>query len=116
MPDITENVIALLDRYRNERRIELAFEDHRFFDVRRWMIPEQAYVDATEVEVVYPADGSGNPTGVATYNPTGFPSIRFPGENVKLAQQRAWLPRFYFIPIKTDEMNRNNKLVQNPYY
>ncbi|MGK6350058.1 RagB/SusD family nutrient uptake outer membrane protein [Parapedobacter sp. DT-150] len=25
-------------RYRNERRIELAFEEHRFFDVRRWKI------------------------------------------------------------------------------
>jgi hypothetical protein len=25
-------------RYRNERRIELAFEGHRFFDVRRWKI------------------------------------------------------------------------------
>lgn len=116
MPDITETGTALRDRYRNERRIELAFEDHRFFDVRRWMIPEQAYVDATAVEIVYPADANGNPTAPASYNPTGFPSIRFPGENVKLAQQRAWLPRFYFIPIKTDEMNRNNKLVQNPYY
>jgi hypothetical protein len=26
---------------RNERRIELAFEGHRFWDVRRWMIAEQ---------------------------------------------------------------------------
>ena len=25
-------------RVRNERRVELAFEDHRFFDVRRWMV------------------------------------------------------------------------------
>ena len=25
-------------RVRNERRVELAFEDHRFFDVRRWML------------------------------------------------------------------------------
>ena len=25
-------------RYRNERRVELAFEEHRFFDVRRWKI------------------------------------------------------------------------------
>lgn len=25
-------------RYRNERRIELAFEEHRYFDVRRWKI------------------------------------------------------------------------------
>ncbi|MDR1865337.1 MAG: RagB/SusD family nutrient uptake outer membrane protein [Bacteroidales bacterium] len=29
---------AFEQRYRNERRIELAFEEHRFFDVRRWKI------------------------------------------------------------------------------
>jgi starch-binding outer membrane protein, SusD/RagB family len=28
-------------RIRNERRVELAFEEHRFFDVRRWKIAEQ---------------------------------------------------------------------------
>lgn len=28
-------------RVRNERRIEFAFEDHRFFDVRRWKILDQ---------------------------------------------------------------------------
>lgn len=28
-------------RYRNERRVELAFEEHRFFDVRRWKILDQ---------------------------------------------------------------------------
>jgi hypothetical protein len=96
--------------------VELAFEDHRFFDVRRWMIPEQAYVDAQAVEIVYPADANGIPTGPATYNPTGSPSVRNPGKTVDIAQQRAWLPRFYFLPIKQDEINRNNKLVQNPLY
>ena len=30
----------LRERIRNERRIELCFEDHRFFDIRRWKIYE----------------------------------------------------------------------------
>ena len=30
----------LRERIRNERRIELAFEDHRFFDERRWKLFE----------------------------------------------------------------------------
>ncbi|MDD3196581.1 MAG: RagB/SusD family nutrient uptake outer membrane protein, partial [Paludibacter sp.] len=30
---------VMRERIRNERRIELAFEEHRPFDVRRWMIP-----------------------------------------------------------------------------
>jgi hypothetical protein len=79
------------------------------------MIPDQAYVDAKTVEIVYPADAAGNPTGTPVYNPTGFPSVRNTG-NVGIAQQRAWLPRFYFLPIKTDELNKNSKLVQNPLY
>ena len=32
---------AFETKYRNERRIELAFEEHRFFDVRRWKILDQ---------------------------------------------------------------------------
>ena len=28
-------------RIRNERRVELAFEEHRFFDVRRWKMLDQ---------------------------------------------------------------------------
>ncbi|RYY81119.1 MAG: RagB/SusD family nutrient uptake outer membrane protein, partial [Chitinophagaceae bacterium] len=39
MPAITESGDALKQRYRNERRIEMAFEEQRYFDARRWMIP-----------------------------------------------------------------------------
>ena len=40
MPDLKAG-LSIPDfekRYRNERRIELAFEEHRYFDVRRWKI------------------------------------------------------------------------------
>ncbi len=43
MPDVTESGDALRIRYRNERKIELALEEHRFFDVRRWVIGPAAY-------------------------------------------------------------------------
>lgn len=33
------------ERIRNERRIELAFEDHRFFDVRRWKLYAEQKTD-----------------------------------------------------------------------
>jgi hypothetical protein len=102
MPDITESGANLLERLRNERRIELAFEDLRFFDVRRWMIASEAYQDATGVDIRHRVDAANNITS-STYTS-------------KVAQTRAWNPRFYFLPIKLDEMNRNNKLVQNPLY
>ena len=92
-----------MSRYRNERRIELAFEDHRYFDVRRWMIAPTAYEDAQGVSIRYKIDDAGNVIAGPTYT-------------VITAQDRDWNPRFYLFPIKLDEMNRNNKLVQNPLY
>ena len=103
MPDITESGQALIDRYRNERKIELAFEDQRYFDVRRWMIAPSAYTNAQGVAIRYQVDVNGNVISGPTYS-------------VINAQNRAWNPRFYFLPIKLDEMNRNNKLIQNPLY
>nr|WP_295922820.1 RagB/SusD family nutrient uptake outer membrane protein [uncultured Dyadobacter sp.] len=40
MPDLPKGLTqaTMRDRIRNERRVELAFEEHRFFDVRRWKI------------------------------------------------------------------------------
>jgi hypothetical protein len=103
MPDITATGQNLVAEYRNERAIELAFEDHRYFDVRRWMIAPQAYTDALGINIRYKADASGNPIGNPTYS-------------IIVAQSRAWNPRFYFLPIKLDEMNRNSALIQNPLY
>lgn len=103
MPDITETGTALVERYRNERRIELAFEDQRFSDVRRWMIAPQAYQNAQGISIRYKVDNSGNVIGGPTYT-------------VINAQDRAWNPRFYLLPIKLDELNRNSNLVQNPLY
>ncbi|PUZ23782.1 Starch-binding associating with outer membrane [Chitinophaga costaii] len=41
MPPVTDAGEALRKRIQNERRVELAFEEHRFFDVRRWKIAEE---------------------------------------------------------------------------
>ena len=102
MPDITESGQALLERYRNERRVELAFEDQRYFDVRRWMIADKAYTNAKGIEPRYKLVN-----GTTSLSPTYI---------ITDAQQRAWNPRFYFLPIQLDEINRNSKLVQNPLY
>ncbi|OJV33268.1 MAG: hypothetical protein BGO33_02055 [Bacteroidia bacterium 43-41] len=41
MPPVNSSGIDLRNKIRHERRIELAFEGHRFFDVRRWKILEE---------------------------------------------------------------------------
>jgi hypothetical protein len=104
MPDITDSGQELVERYQNERKIELAFEDHRYFDVRRWMIAPQAYSDVEGVDVRYALNSDG------TYAKPDFNVIKTG------IQERDWKDRGYFLPIKLDEINRNEKLVQNPGY
>lgn len=103
VPPVTESGAALLARYRNERRIELSYEEHRFFDVRRWVIGNLAYQPATGVKIVYQLLPDNTTATVPTITPFVF-------------ENRAWLNKAYFMPILRDEMNKNNKLIQNPDY
>ncbi|HEV7380286.1 MAG TPA: RagB/SusD family nutrient uptake outer membrane protein [Dyadobacter sp.] len=103
MPDITETGAALVKRYQNERRIEMAYEEQRFFDVRRWMIAPTVYSNARGVEPTYKLNADRTTSAKATYK-------------IIEVQERKWVDRNYFLPIKLDEMNKNNKLIQNPGY
>jgi hypothetical protein len=51
---------AFETRYRNERRVELAFEEHRFFDVRRWKILNETDGGVTGMEITKKEDGTFN--------------------------------------------------------
>ncbi|MEX2602294.1 MAG: RagB/SusD family nutrient uptake outer membrane protein [Balneolaceae bacterium] len=106
MPPITESGEALVERYRNERRVELFLEDSRFFDVRRWEIAPEVYHDAEGILIeVDAADQQDRSTySNYSYDPT------------RHVQNRSWNESFYFFPIDQDEMNRNQALVQNPGY
>ncbi|MEP7141521.1 MAG: RagB/SusD family nutrient uptake outer membrane protein [Ferruginibacter sp.] len=103
MPDITETGSALVERYRNERLIELAYEGQRFFDVRRWMIADKSYTNALGIKILHKL----NPDHI-TYGPTEY--------TVYSIQDRAWNPRFYLFPVALNEIGRNDKLFQNPLY
>src|SRR3546814_6950408 len=41
---------AFREVIQNERRIELAFENHRFFDMRRWLLPLNEEVSGIRIE------------------------------------------------------------------
>jgi hypothetical protein len=103
---------ALRQAYRQERRIELAFEDHRFWDVRRWLIGEVAYKQTSAVDVRYntteTAVQSYRKADGTTYGAPIYAKKDTPGD------ARAWDKKCYFFPIMRDEMNKNTKLVQNP--
>tara|TARA_R110000796_G_scaffold104102_1_gene213702 strand:- start:43047 stop:44720 length:1674 start_codon:yes stop_codon:yes gene_type:complete len=76
------------DKIRNERRIELAFEEHRFFDIRRWGIAESLLngpLYGMEIE----KDGDN-------YTYTKFPF-----------ETRSFPSKLYVLPIPQNEIDKN---------
>lgn len=88
------------DAVRYERRVELAFEEHRFYDVRRWKI-----ADVTENK---PAGGviiTKGAGGVLTYTP----KVALDG--------RSFSTKHYWLPIPRAEIQASGgQLAQNPGY
>lgn len=102
-PEVTESGVELKQRYRNERRIELAFEEHRIHDVRRWVIGPQAYKPVLKANVRYKL--------LPDKTTSTIPNITH-----EVFQNRSWLNKAYFMPITRAEMNKNELLIQNPGY
>ncbi|MEO5995543.1 MAG: RagB/SusD family nutrient uptake outer membrane protein [Chitinophagaceae bacterium] len=116
MPAITESGPALKDRYRNERRIEMVFEEQRFHDARRWMIAPATLGSKIQFISVL---GTLKP-GATSPSPYRFDRTRFeytytPVEDNSL-ENRKWDDKMYFLPFSKDEVNKNKLLVHNPGY
>ncbi len=83
------SAIELTAILRHERRVELAFENTRFMDLKRWGTMEQAYINcANDVKV-----GGNNPI---------VRNISFQGE------------RSLVLPIPQSELDANSALEQHP--
>jgi starch-binding outer membrane protein, SusD/RagB family len=115
-PAVTETGDALKARYRNERRIEMAYEEQRFHDARRWMIaPQVLGRKANGISIVGSLKPGANVT-TYRYDPNSYSYIYNVIEMDPGKENRQWLDKMYVLPIHRDEMNRNGKLVQNPGY
>lgn len=92
------------EEIRRERQIELCFEGHRFFDVRRWKVPNTPGYQQ-----------GGNIMGMDMTRGT---TLSDPGFHTRVvAVRRApWNNRYYFLPFQAAEMDRNTELVQLPGY
>lgn len=99
MPAITDSGEALKKRIQHERRIELVFEGHRYFDVRRWKIANE-----TETKNIIGINIAKAAGGTKTYS-------------IKNLITRRWDDKLYLLPIPRAEIDRSlNSLVQNPGY
>lgn len=112
-PNVTESGDDLRKRYRNERKVELSFENHRFYDVRRWLIGPEAYKPVTGIQIVYTVNSSDN---VTSYRKEDGSYWGNPVYTPVVIEERSWKDYAYFFPIYRTEMNKNTKLVQSPGY
>ena len=116
MPALTETGDALRQRYRNERRIEMAFEEQRYHDARRWMVSATTLGRKANIISVIGTMKAGKSVTLYKYDPANYDYVYKVTELDPGKENRTWLDKMYFLPIHRDEINRNNKLLQNPGY
>lgn len=102
-----------LELIQKERRVELAFEDHRYFDLKRWRIAHELWDGSSDEAIVY---------GLYPYR------IEHPGHPdhnkyifEKTRSSRIQLPRFfrmanYYASIEQGVLDNNPKLIRNPFH
>lgn len=81
------------ERIKNERRIELLLEEHRFFDLRRWMMADKLREPIRGMTV------SNNGDGTFTYKVVEIEKRQFTEDN-------------YYLPIPLSEQTKNPYLAE----
>jgi len=116
MPAVTDSGTDLWNRIVNERRVELAYEEHRYFDCKRWMIaPTTTGSGIMGINIKATLIPGQTPHDPYRYDPTVYSYEYVPASNTE-TEVRTWHDKMYFRPISRDEMNRNELLVNNPGY
>lgn len=85
---------AFWEKYKNERMVELAFEGHRFWDLRRWKEADKYLKTIKRMNITKANDGKLT-YSVSTVN-------------------RQWNDKMYLFPIPMSERMKNKNLTQNP--
>lgn len=96
------------DQVRHERRVELAFENHRWWDIRRWHIADQL-LNATQFKALNPylvwEDGKKVEQMKYIFKIEDAPK-----------NTRTFLPKLYYERIPAEAISTNPNITQNPGY
>lgn len=96
-PEVIGNQELLRELLRKERMVELAFESHRYYDIRTWMIAEEEFSGPNYTRNLLATD----------YEDSWARTDKvFPGEKV-------FEPKHYFFPIHQDQLNEMKNITQN---
>lgn len=99
---------------RHERRVELAYEESRYFDVRRWMIaPEVGNKPLLGISVVGRLK-DGKTAKLPYVHDESVYNYTYYVIDLSYIEKRKWDNKMYFAPIKREEIKRNPGMIQNP--
>lgn len=90
-----------IDKVRHERLVELAFENHRWWDYRRWRLSDKLF-------------NNTRPTALKPYYDVEKKAYRF--ERSVSISYKTFGVEVYYERIDPTELSKNPKLVQNPNY
>ncbi|MDE5594541.1 MAG: RagB/SusD family nutrient uptake outer membrane protein, partial [Muribaculaceae bacterium] len=95
--DFYTNKVALREMIRKERMIELAFEGHRYYDCRRWMIAEKEF--------------NYLPLTLNLYS-NNYEDSWKRVDNI-WNRKMSFAPKHYFIPINQQQLDELTSITQN---
>lgn len=112
----TSSLEGFMSEVRRERAVELAFEAHRFNDLRRWLLLDKApYNIKTSQEFQRVGDLNGidkdSSKGVNTKNPQESEVIGFHEETILT---RNFTDKHWWLPLKVNDSKMYVEFGQNP--
>jgi hypothetical protein len=93
LDQIADNADDFRKLLQNERRLETSFENHRFYDMRRWLLPLN--------EPVYGISVTRNENGVLHY------------EVREVEKRKMDDIKYYYLPVPYEERVKNPNLINN---
>lgn len=96
-PVTASGAVEMRERIKHERRVELAFEEHRYWDLRRWREAETVLNEPL--------------LGVRAYHTEGRTTYSV----ITVEKRKFESPKMYLYPIPQTEVNKTQQVVtQNP--
>ncbi len=97
-PEVVGDKVLLRKLIQKERMVELAFEGHRYYDVRRWMIGEDEF---------------NSPNYTLNLLATKYDDSWSRTKEVWIGGDRVFEPKHYFFPINQVQLSEMKNITQN---